>query len=154
MRVLAPDEPVRRGADPERLRRKLERLPTEEVLAFAAEFDRRRSELNRWPVWGAGYVMAGGMSDDGFLYFRSWVVGLGRGAFETALRDPDALGAYADEPEELESEEVAYVATMVLGSRGEDPDLVPYRSEDRPEGEPFDEETVGAAYPRLTAKFG
>ena len=66
-----------------------------EVVAFASEFYQGLIDLNQWSVWGAGYVMAGGMSDDGFHCFRSWILGKGQEAYEIAMNSPDDLGQFA-----------------------------------------------------------
>ncbi|MFC9293106.1 DUF4240 domain-containing protein [Streptomyces sp. NPDC057011] len=49
------------------------------------------AESYRSPLWAAAYVINGGCSDDGFDYFRGWLLTQGRAAFETALADPDSL---------------------------------------------------------------
>ena len=65
--------------------------------AQIAEFDRHFFELHRgsyrWDLWGACYLIMGGCSDDGFEYFRAWLVSQGQSVFEKALRDPDSLAA-------------------------------------------------------------
>ncbi|MFB8171710.1 DUF4240 domain-containing protein [Kitasatospora purpeofusca] len=45
----------------------------------------------RAPLWGAAYMINGGCSDDGFDYFRGWLITQGRGTFERVIADPDAL---------------------------------------------------------------
>ncbi|KJK48820.1 hypothetical protein UK23_15920 [Lentzea aerocolonigenes] len=47
----------------------------------------------RNPLWAAAYLINGGCSDDGFDYFRGWLLAQGRGVFESALADPDSLAA-------------------------------------------------------------
>jgi len=44
------------------------------------------------------YVITGGMSDDSFHYFRSWILGKGRNLFEVAIKDPNELGPFVDDP--------------------------------------------------------
>jgi hypothetical protein len=46
--------------------------------------------------------MNGGCSDDGFEYFRAWLLAQGRDTFEKALEDPDTLAALEDPEGELE----------------------------------------------------
>lgn len=43
------------------------------------------------PLWAAAYVVNGGCSDDGFDYFRGWLIAQGRTVFERVLADPDTL---------------------------------------------------------------
>jgi hypothetical protein len=45
----------------------------------------------RNPLWAAAYVINGGCSDDGFDYFRGWLIAQGREVFEHIVADPDAL---------------------------------------------------------------
>ncbi len=142
--------PKKASADPDRLLALLTKQPDDAVRGFGAEYARQMARLNRWSVWGAGYVIAGGMSDDGFHYFRSWLIGKGKVAVEQALNDPDGLGPFVDD-EEVDNEGLEYVTREVLMARGLEDEP---GDEDPPEGEPFDEETVEEAYPRLSKKFG
>ncbi|MFE5209262.1 DUF4240 domain-containing protein [Streptomyces sp. NPDC056600] len=43
------------------------------------------------PLWAAAYLINGGCSDDGFDYFRGWLIVQGRETFERVVADPDAL---------------------------------------------------------------
>ncbi|MFE3072963.1 DUF4240 domain-containing protein [Streptomyces sp. NPDC059247] len=43
------------------------------------------------PLWAAAYTVNGGCSDDGFDYFRGWLIAQGHDAFERAVADPDTL---------------------------------------------------------------
>ncbi|MCT9094246.1 DUF4240 domain-containing protein [Streptomyces sp. ASQP_92] len=42
-------------------------------------------------LWAAAYVINGGCSDDGFDYFRGWLIAQGRPTFERVLAAPDTL---------------------------------------------------------------
>lgn len=142
------------SADAEALRTVLDGESNEAVAAFGEAMGRQMARLYRWPVWGAAYVIQGGASDDLFLYFCEGLIGRGREAVEQALADPDGLGPYvSDEPEENENEGLAAVAFEVLERRGVEGSL-DYYPQGEPEGEPFDEETVYEAYPKLAARFG
>ncbi|WP_031514299.1 DUF4240 domain-containing protein [Streptomyces sp. NRRL F-5123] len=65
----------------------------------------------RAPLWAAAYLINGGCSDDGFDYFRGWLVAQGRDAFERAVADPDTpvdhptVRAAAEGGNELEAED-------------------------------------------------
>jgi hypothetical protein len=142
--------PMTPSADPKKMQRLIEKLPTDEVRAFGVEFYQKLIDLNRWDIWGAGYVIAGGMSDDSFHYFRSWIIGKGKPCYDAALSDPGSLLPFLDN-REVENELLEYVALDVLRSRGVDGD---YRDDfdcdaDNPTvGEGFDEETVDEAFPQ------
>jgi len=143
------------SASPESMTEILEPLTDDEVSDFGLIFYEKVCALNSWKLWGAGYVIAGGMSDDSFHYFRSWIVGKGQKAFETALSDPDEMGPFVDDPE-VENELLEYVTIYLLKERGVggDPrDRSQMSADFGPEGEPFDENTVASNYPKLAAQF-
>ena len=142
------------------LKTKLSALTPEEIAAFAACFDRQLQRANRWDLWGAAFVAMGGASDDGFEYFRSWLIGRGRRDFERVLADPDSLSAIAPaEAEQLEFEGLAGVVAMVWSARtGKPKDAMPRSTGDAapPAGKPFSEDPAALAkrYPKLWRRFG
>jgi len=73
------------------LRPRLEVLSLEDVEAFEAAFRDKLDRSYSFDLWGAAYLANGGCSDDGFHYFRCWLVSSGREVFENALADPDSL---------------------------------------------------------------
>lgn len=144
------------SASPEGLGEILNRLSDDEILSFGHGFYEKICDLNQWRLWAAGYVIAGGMNDDSFHYFRSWIVGKGRIVFDVAMKDPDELGPFVDNAE-VDNELLEYVAVNLLEQRGveEDPrDRSHRRADEEPTGEPFEEGTVSAAFPKLAALFG
>ena len=50
-------------------------LPADEIEEFDIIFYRFHAQAYRNDVWAAAYIMNGGCSDDGFLDFRSWLIG-------------------------------------------------------------------------------
>ncbi|MFE9399879.1 DUF4240 domain-containing protein [Streptomyces flavidovirens] len=68
------------------------------------------------PLWAAAYLINGGCSDDGFDYFRGWLIAQGRTAFEQVIADADRLAdlpavhAAAAEGIELEGEQTLSIA--------------------------------------------
>ena len=126
--------------------------PTE-LQSFQSHYDRQIAASYRWDLWAAAYIINGGCSDDGFRYFRDWLISEGRLVFEKALKDPDSLADLPHvDPAELES--FGYVALdlheekgagrMPRASAGDDGD---------PAGDPWDEDAVGELLPRLDAKY-
>lgn len=57
-----------------------------ELREFTTELRRRLAESYRWDLWAVAYVANGGASDDGFEYFRGWLITQGRRRYERALR--------------------------------------------------------------------
>jgi hypothetical protein len=153
--------------DPERqievLRLVLSTLPLHDIEAFQAAFDKAMARSYAWDLWGAAFVVNGGSSDDGFEYFRRWLISKGKTAFEQVLADPDSLGDFVD-PETkaaLELEAFAYVAGEVWSARTGRPvtelaeaAAAPYVAQ--PTGKPFteDEAHLSMRYPRLWKRFG
>ena len=88
----------------------------EVIEAFDAALAALVAESYLTELWAAAYLVNGGASDDGFDYFRGWLIAQGRDVFEAAVADPDSL---ADVPavrgaiaagEELECEAMLGVA--------------------------------------------
>ena len=52
--------------------------------------------LNLLTLWGAAQLINGSCSDDAFRDFRVWLVGRGRHAYESALKNPDTLADILD----------------------------------------------------------
>jgi hypothetical protein len=46
-----------------------------------------------------GFIVNGGASDDGFDYFRGWLIAQGRAVFEGTLAKPDSLADVIDDPD-------------------------------------------------------
>lgn len=107
-------------------------------------------------LWTAASTIDCGCGNDGFMDFRSWLIGQGKQIYERALANPDSLadavplGAYTQVEPLLY---VAYKAYRLLTGNdldvdriGEPPDLV---------GQPTEnEEEQARIVPKLYAKFG
>ena len=87
----------------EALKEHLHTLKWFEVVEFQARFDEAVAEANNLDLWGAAYLINGGCSDDGFDYFRDWLLLQGRKVYEAALKNPDSLADVVD-PDEGEYE--------------------------------------------------
>src|SRR5262245_9527951 len=97
----------------------LHELTLEEITSFEVAFRRYLNKAYTWNLWGAAYVIHGGCSDDGFEYFRRWLVTRGRDVYEAALANPDSLAQLDTRPDPRsvwEFEEIYYVALAQLES--------------------------------------
>jgi hypothetical protein len=76
-------------------------------------------------LWGAAYLINGGASDDGFYYFRCWLIGMGRDVYEAAVANPDSLADAVDPGTDAEAGiyAAAHQAWMAVTGR---PDTDPY----------------------------
>lgn len=68
-------------------------------------------------LWCAAFINSGGCSDDGFDYFRCWLISRGREAFYTVLEKPDRLLEFTSDTQqeyEYEFEAFGYVAVYAF----------------------------------------
>jgi hypothetical protein len=93
------------------LKSELLKLPPEEIVAFKHKFDALVDAADKHDLWGAAYLILGGCSDDGFHYFRCWLIGRGEAIYRRALADPDTLA------DVLTGEETSWVPLDAAASR-------------------------------------
>lgn len=145
------------------LRASLEKLTLRELEGYEAIFAQEMRASYSWDLWGAAYIIQGGASDDGFEYFRRWLISQGREAFERAKADPDSLAdlPMPDSVEDREFEEIAYLALDVWGEKsGRDPSKMPnpvrLTPGEKPSGLRFSEDPAALKkrYPKLWTRFG
>ncbi len=91
-------------AHADRLVERLSKLPAEECLDFHHWWGWMSRRAYRTDLWGAAYLVNGGCSDDGFQYFRWWLVLQGRAVYEAAIADPDSLAETLDGETDVEAE--------------------------------------------------
>ena len=127
----------------------------DEIVSFAQHVKDVLAELYRWDLWAVPYIVNGGSSDDGFEYFRGWLIAQGRERFQAALQNPASIGDWA-EPDENECEEILYAAQETYeGRTGE---AFPYEAVNapaltEPAGDPWEEDQLAALYPQLCERF-
>jgi len=129
-------------------------LPENEIRSFQEHLRDRMAESYDWRLWGATYLALGGCSDDGFDYFREWLIAQGRATFERALDDPDSLADIA--PAISETEEMLSVALNAY-RRKVGTEMPPARRSTaprEPRGTHWDEDDLPRLFPRLAARYG
>ncbi|MFE6787867.1 DUF4240 domain-containing protein [Streptomyces sp. NPDC057680] len=98
-------------------------LPVEEIVAAEQVLWDLMVDSYTNPLWAAAYIANGGCSDDGFDYFRGWLITQGREVFERAVADPDALAelpivqASAADGVDLEGEDMLGIAWKISSPR-------------------------------------
>lgn len=127
----------------------------EEIVDFERHLADLLAASYTWKLWGAAYLINGGCSDDGFDYFRGWLIAQGRSVFEKAIADPDSLADLADLEEDVECEEMLYVARSAYeAATQEEIPNVPINLPDLGEGWDFDDDAeMKRRYPKLFARF-
>lgn len=118
----------------------------------------RKSYLSK--LWAAAYLINGGCSDDGFDYFRGWLVAQGKTVFFAALENPDSLADYLPQIpnwqpyEELEFEDMLSVASDVYEPRTGDYPPFPEKDPNHEFGDVWnedDDDFYQEHFPRLYA---
>lgn len=131
----------------------LAKLRVKEIVDFDRILRELMAESYRGDLWGAAYVINGGCSDDGFDYFRGWLILQGERVFSDALRDPDSLAAVPmSENYDVECEAILYAAANAHEARvdRELPDVkvdMPAITLD------WTEEDLPTRFPALSARF-
>lgn len=93
-----------------RLTDSLSALDEESIVQWWLICDYFHREADKGKLWGAANIMDDGFcSDDGFHYFRAWLIGQGRDVYLAALKDPDSLAGLPRQ-EDVRFERINYVA--------------------------------------------
>jgi Protein of unknown function (DUF4240) len=145
------------GRQSELLKDRLTELSPQAIIEFAQIRHRLDQRAYTWRLWGAATVIEDGCSEDCFRDFRGYLISLGRGPYEAALRDPDSLASVAEGAEAGDWENADNVAPDAYSSvTGNDFPLDDSDLSGRPRGTPFgdnDEAGLARRYPRLAARF-
>ena len=83
-------------------------LDVSDIMKWEQIFREYQNLSCKKKLWAAAYVINGGCSDDGFDYFRAWLIAQGKEVFMAALEDPETLAN--DDTCEGEFEELLGVA--------------------------------------------
>jgi hypothetical protein len=146
-------------ADPERqlaaVRKRLGKLSPAEVRAFHRLFNQKLADAYTWDLWGAAYLINGGCSDDGFHYFRAWLISRGRAVYEAAVQNPDSLTGLTDpERDDYELEDLWGVSQEAYEQlTGEQMPPIDFRWPAKPKGRRWDfddDRQVARRLPRLS----
>ncbi len=143
----------------------IQHLSPTEMIGFRLRTDMLLHETYTSEMWCAAYIINGGCSDDGFEYFRNWVISRGKDVFYKAKDNPDSLvSQVGDETGLYDFESFWYVALEAFSkSTGKelydyvDNDKMPYGEGKYPEIEfnwkEEDPETMKAICPALFEKM-
>jgi hypothetical protein len=121
--------------------------------AFQRRYEGYLLQAHRWDLWGAAYLMNGGCSDDGFKYFRDWLISEGRGIYEGALANPESLADFPPR-EYFELESFGYAALKVFAHKGGGELERDFQVElAAPTGKEWKESELAAMFPKLASKY-
>lgn len=110
----------------------LSKLSLKEMVGFRLRTDKLLYDSYTSEMWCAGYLMNGGCSDDGFEYFRLWVISRGRKVYEATLANPDNLIDYIAEDAEVDffEFELFWYAAIDAFEEATEADLYDYIDDD------------------------
>lgn len=96
----------------------IEKLTPKEMIGFRLRTDKLLYDTYNSEMWCAGYIMNGGCSDDGFEYFRNWIISRGKDTYLKAKENPDTLISEFIEGEDFyEFESFWYVALTAFENK-------------------------------------
>ena len=132
----------------------LRKKAPEEIIEFDKLLGVSRRTAYRSDLWAAAYIINGGCSDDGFEYFRMWLISCGRKAFEQAIDDPATLVDHLrmDRAWDAELEELLYLPRQIYAEMtGAEMPIRPYTPATLV-GDDWSEEDVDSMFPELSEK--
>lgn len=71
--------------------KEIEKLTPKQIIGFRLRTDKLLFDTYNSEMWCAGYIMNGGCSDDGFEYFRNWIISRGKDTYYKAKDNSDSL---------------------------------------------------------------
>ncbi len=86
--------------------------PVEDIIEFGRILEYYHALSYTSDLWAAAYIIQGGCSDDGFDYFRAWLITRGKEIFDNAIANPEFLTKIisVENVEEVDAESFLYVA--------------------------------------------
>ncbi|WP_162276840.1 DUF4240 domain-containing protein [Mucilaginibacter pedocola] len=146
---------------------KLSAYTPEQIIEFEVIFRKKVIEADDYKVMAAAKIIDGVVTDDPYLYFRFWLIGLGEKTFKEALKNPDYLADVVDSGVEPDFESLLYVSTKAYmkktGRQKEDesfPRDVAYEKgldydfgAPPTKGKDWKTEDLSKLYPKLWEKF-
>lgn len=82
----------------------------EDIADWHLIFAEYSNAAYRNELWAACAALGAHYTDDGFVYFRSWLISCGKDIYMNAMRNPDSLASVPLKGEKLNFEEFAYAA--------------------------------------------
>jgi len=133
----------------------LKKLNADEIVEWNHIFDQLAKDAYTVDQIAACNLINGGAGDDGFYYYRCWLIGMGREVYESAMANPDSLADIVSGDDEAEAEiyAAAHRAWMIVTGN---PDTEPYPARNETtdlKGEDWDiddETEVTKRMPRLS----
>jgi hypothetical protein len=137
----------------------LAQYPIDEILAWGEIFESLMDQAYVAELWEVASLIECGCSDDGFMDFRAWLIGLGKDTFEKVLINSENLVDIVEVGQE-EQVGVSSLWYVTIGAyelkTGKGVEQMPKRRNQLPELQgthSADKDVVLARFPRTTARF-
>ncbi len=146
---------------------KLSQYTPEQIVDFEVILSKKIIAANDFKIIAADKIIDGSVSDDTFLYFRCWLIGLGEKIFEQTIKNPDYLADVIEQGVVPDFEDLLYVSTTAYqnktGKKKED-DTFPRNvafakglnydfGGPKTTGKDWKESELPGLYPKLWTKF-
>jgi len=151
------------------LENELTKLSEDEIFGYTYWWNYFHRQSYNQALWAVAYVVLGGCGDDGFDYFRFWLVTRGKIVYKNAIEDADSLCEEFElltEDEYPEWEEVSYIPMRVFKKKfnkdfydaeWDNRDSIEYGDESRPEitfeWDEGDEDSIKKVCPKTFDKW-
>ncbi len=92
----------------------LAKMPVEEIIEFQNIRNLLQNQAFQKSLQNAAHIIGEGCGEDGFMDFRTWLIGQGRELFEKAIQNPETLAdaVSLDERHDTQAEDLLYVANV------------------------------------------
>ena len=143
---------------PKALKSLLKKLDPDQIVEFYKIYMKKIRQAYSWDLWGAAYLIQGGCGDDGFEYWRDFLISEGKEIYMGALKAPDTL-ASLDGLDDVDLEGYRYAIHDAFEElTGEEMPMDVLEDEihesSEPDGEEWDEEDLAERFPKLAKKYG
>jgi len=109
----------------------ISKLTPKQMIGFRLRTDKLLFDTYNSDMWCAGYIMNGGCSDDGFEYFRNWVISRGKETYYKAKENPDHLIDEVDSDLELYDFESFWYVALEAFNKKSGKDLYDYIDDEK-----------------------
>jgi hypothetical protein len=96
---------------------KLTAYKPEEIINFEIILCDKLIKANDFKIIAADKIIDGSVSDDSFLYFRCWLIGLGQKTYTQTLENPDYLAQIVEKGVEPDFESLLYISTEAFRNK-------------------------------------
>lgn len=96
---------------------KLSAYQPSQIVEFEMILCRKLIEANDYKIMAADKIIDGSVTDDPYLYFRCWLIGLGGKIFRETIKNPDYLAGIAEKGVEPDFEGLLYVSTAAYRNK-------------------------------------